>query len=111
MNALSRITVLLLLAASAASASADGFLSDRHAAKGVACSSCHPDSASKNVPQKNCLSCHGNSYPTLAEQTDKGDMNYHDTHLGEIACSDCHRGHSASVLACNQCHQFKVKVP
>ena len=89
------------------------FLADRHVAKGVKCESCHNPGAasSKNVTPQNCLKCHGGSYEKLAEQTAGGDINYHNTHLGPIACTECHQGHKPPKLVCDQCHEFSVKVP
>ena len=64
-----------------------------------------------NVTPQNCLKCHGGSYEKLAEQTAGGDINYHNTHLGPIACTECHQGHKPPKLVCDQCHEFSVKVP
>lgn len=65
----------------------------------------------QNVTPQNCLKCHGGSYEKLAEQTAGGDINYHNTHLGPIACTECHQGHKPPKLVCDQCHEFSVKVP
>lgn len=89
------------------------YLADRHQAKGIKCEACHtatPPTAA-NASKDNCLKCHGGSYAELAKKTDGGDLNFHDTHLGEISCMDCHHGHKASTLICDQCHEFKAKVP
>ena len=96
----------------AATASAADFLADRHAAKSIACASCHGSGQpTSDIPIERCLKCHGGSYAALAAKTDQGDINYHDTHIGEANCSECHHGHKASELVCDQCHEFKVKVP
>lgn len=100
-------SVLLAFSAQAA----DQFLADRHQAKGVKCEQCHVDGPGKPVTMATCLACHGGSYSKLAASTTKGEVNFHDTHVGEANCSDCHHGHKASRLVCNECHDMKAKVP
>jgi fumarate reductase flavoprotein subunit len=86
-------------------------LADSHKSKGTDCSGCHKESPSKqNVPMAVCLECHGD-YGKVATKTSKLDPNPHDSHLGEIDCGKCHHAHNASVNACNECHQFDMKVP
>ena len=87
------------------------FLADKHKIRGMHCSGCHEESpANQDVPMAVCLGCHGD-YRKVAAETDKLDPNPHDSHLGEIDCGKCHHAHKASVNACNECHQFDVKVP
>ena len=33
------------------------------------------------------------------------DRNPHDSHLGEIACTVCHKAHGESKVYCLECHQ------
>lgn len=113
-----RTASLLTLAAAALfalnAAAADSFLADRHAARSVPCTGCHtamPPTADNTSPDL-CIKCHGGSYGALVKRTEgRGDINYHDTHIGEAACRECHHGHRSSDLICNQCHEFKAKVP
>jgi hypothetical protein len=87
------------------------FLADRHQAKGMNCATCHKESPPKaSVPSDICLQCHG-STEKLAEKTSAvKPANPHDSHLGDVACDQCHRGHKAPVNACAQCHTFGFKV-
>ena len=50
-------------------------------------------------------------YEQLAKQTAKVEPNPHYSHLGDVNCTDCHKGHKKSELMCNSCHQFDLKVP
>lgn len=87
------------------------FLGDKHKNRGMDCSGCHKESPPKqDVPMVVCLGCHGD-YPKVAAKTSKLDPNPHDSHLGEVGCGKCHHAHNASVNACNECHQFDMKVP
>jgi fumarate reductase flavoprotein subunit len=100
-----------LAALSAQAFAADAFLADRHQAKSVACDACHADGPGKKVSMETCLKCHGGSYKKLAASTAKGNINFHDTHVGEANCTDCHQGHKKPRLVCDECHEFKVRVP
>lgn len=107
---------LILLAAlyisTAVVQAAPANLADRHAQRGATCASCHGDAPpSSTVPMNNCLKCHGGSYEALAKRTDGGDLNFHASHLEEAYCGECHSGHHEPRLACNECHDFKAKVP
>ena len=109
-----RTIVMLALGFLAAAAMAAGEspaavqnLADRHIARGLKCESCHADAAHPApVKKEKCLSCHGGSYEKLAEQTDSLEINPHDSHLGKIECTKCHRGHKPAVLECARCHDF-----
>lgn len=53
-----------------------------------------------------CLNeaCHNMTRDDLAEMTADMDYNPHVAQHGEIDCSECHKGHRASVDYCTQCH-------
>lgn len=60
-----------------------------------------------------CLNedCHDVTRDDLTEMTDPGVnelglplRNPHSWRHGEVACSDCHKAHRASVLTCTECH-------
>ena len=88
------------------------YLADRHTGKQIPCEACHGKGAPNGqIQMDNCLRCHEGSYEKLAAKTDGGDINYHSTHMGEINCIECHQGHHPSRLVCDQCHEFKAKVP
>lgn len=54
-----------------------------------------------------CLneSCHNLTRNDLIEATSGMDFNPHVTQHGPVACSNCHKGHRASVFYCTKCHQ------
>ena len=57
------------------------------------------------VDNDTCLSCHGDSYEALAEQTaDLEPYNPHDSPHGQLNCNECHKGHAQQVDTCGQCH-------
>lgn len=90
---------------------ADQNLADRHMARVQKCEACHTTMPPKSVPTEQCQSCHG-SYEKLAARTDKKDINPHDSHIENPACTNCHRGHKKPVLMCDECHEFRdMKVP
>lgn len=95
----------MALAGSEALAADGQMLADRHIARGAKCESCHAGGNPGPVPKEQCLACHG-SYAKVAEKTDKLDINPHDSHLGQIDCSKCHKGHKPAVVECNRCHDF-----
>jgi len=77
------------------------------------CQSCHVDtfnvSDSEREITKQCKSCHGD-YPELANSKLKFDP--HASHLGDITCTSCHKGHEAPTFQCNNCHTFEgIEMP
>lgn len=84
--------------------------------KTMQCESCHVNagSGSYTVPaDKTCEACHG-SYASLAKKTAGGsEPNPHaSAHYGEsLSCSACHSQHSEPKSYCNNCHEFKHKMP
>lgn len=90
----------------------DKFLADRHQARGANCAACHRENPPKDIASSEaCITCHGNMGKVAAKTVNAKPLNPHDSHLGEIACDQCHKGHKASVNACAQCHPFELKVP
>ncbi len=92
------------------------YMDNLHAKAWIACAKCHgkelpmPDATVEN---NQCLDCHG-PMDQLAKKTepkDFKDRNPHKSHLGEIACTVCHKAHSESKVYCLGCHQkFKMKI-
>lgn len=87
-----------------------------HAKAGFSCASCHGAGVPKagaEVGNDRCLACHG-PLEKLVEKTKPAqfaDRNPHHSHLGDIACTTCHRGHEASVVYCLDCHpKFEMKI-
>ncbi|SJZ57336.1 Cytochrome c3 [Trichlorobacter thiogenes] len=86
-----------------------------HATMGFKCADCHKTDAPQAGPTNEaCLACH-ESYEKLAQKTkpkkinpaDKeSHANPHESHMGPINCTDCHRTHKPSELVCGQCHTF-----
>lgn len=87
-------------------------LADLHKSNQVGCADCHGkakkivvDDSEKGV-NKRCVDCHGTLSQLSANAS--GHINPHGSHLGEINCTTCHRGHEASTAYCNGCHAFTM---
>jgi len=92
------------------------YLDSLHGSKNITCNGCHGTILPKpddTVDSEQCLKCHG-PLEDLVNKTapkDFPDRNPHKSHLGEIACTVCHQGHSASSVYCLNCHKnFKMKI-
>ena len=59
-----------------------------------------------------CLneSCHNLTRDDLIKATSDMEFNPHKAQHGEIACTECHKAHRASVLYCTSCHS-EAEVP
>lgn len=81
-----------------------------HAKAGVHCFDCHQEEkpTKKAVASESCMTCHGD-YPAMKAVTKDAKPNPHDSHLGEIPCTECHRQHQPPVVKCLECHQGKFK--
>lgn len=100
-----------------ASWAGNGYLDSLHGSKDITCAACHGmkfPTKGDSVENSRCLACHV-SYEAVARKTvpkDFADRNPHRSHLGEIECSVCHKGHSPSKAYCLDCHKlFKMKIP
>lgn len=88
-----------------------------HGKVDLLCSACH----GKNLPvigdavdNDTCLTCHGplEALKKRSEPKDFPDRNPHNSHLGDISCVVCHKGHAPSSVYCLGCHgNFKMKIP
>lgn len=88
------------------------FLADRHQGRGAKCDACHKESPPKGAGvSEACLRCHGNLEKVAAKTVKVKPVNPHASHIGEVACDLCHKGHNPSVNACAECHPFEFKVP
>ena len=85
-------------------------LPPHHAKAGVHCFDCHQEEkpTKKAVASDSCMVCHGD-YPAMKALTKDAKPNPHDSHLGEIPCSECHRQHRPPVVKCLECHEGKFK--
>ena len=89
-------------------------LPEHHAKSGVHCYDCHQEEkpTKKAVASDSCMTCHGD-YPAMKALTKEAKPNPHDSHQGEIACTECHRQHNPPVVKCLECHegkyQFRIK--
>jgi hypothetical protein len=114
MNVSSRLAPLLcsLLLAQAAPAqeAKTHALPAHHAKAGVHCFDCHQEEkpTKKAVASESCMACHGD-YPAMKALTKEAKPNPHDSHEGEIACTECHRQHQPPVVKCLECHKGKFK--
>jgi hypothetical protein len=92
------------------------YLDAVHAKKDIDCMGCHGKSLPKEgdtVENDRCLACHGPLDRLQAKTAPKDfpDRNPHKSHLGEIACTVCHRAHSESKVYCLECHKtFTMKL-
>ena len=71
---LSALCTSLLLVTTVANAADNAMLAERHAKRGVACTSCHVKSPNDKPTMTQCLACHGVSYENLAKKTDESDI-------------------------------------
>ncbi|MFB3818153.1 MAG: cytochrome c3 family protein [Candidatus Methylomirabilales bacterium] len=105
---LSALTLALLLASGAPAAAAQ--LDAKHAALQVDCAGCHGTAVPGARPKtEDCLRCH-KSYEAVAARTAQVKPNPHESHLGEIRCTLCHRAHAEPVFYCDRCHSFGLAV-
>ena len=88
----------------------------------LACNACHGDKTPSSVTaeeslatvNQNCRNCHGDAKSLaekLAPKLVHKEINPHGSHLVEIDCVTCHRGHAAGEAYCNQCHAFDMPMP
>lgn len=106
----------LMMPSSRLLAAAEGAaLAQLHQANKVVCADCHGkakkivvDDSERGLNQR-CVGCHGNL--DVVAVKGKGHINPHQSHLGEINCTACHRGHEQSVAYCNGCHSFNLPMP
>lgn len=99
-----------------ASWASSGYMDNLHAKANIVCAGCHGKDLPKaddTVENVRCLVCHG-PMEQLAQKTepkDFKDRNPHKSHLGDIACTVCHKGHAESKVYCLECHQkFNMKI-
>jgi formate-dependent nitrite reductase cytochrome c552 subunit len=87
-----------------------------HAKSKVSCGACHGPgvpAAGAEVANDRCLACHGPLDKLVAKTRPAqfADRNPHESHLGDIACTTCHRGHEQSAVYCLDCHpKFQMKI-
>ncbi|MCD8554769.1 cytochrome c3 family protein [Seleniivibrio sp.] len=103
-----------------AAAQNNELLAQKHLKQGVACTDCHAIGEEKApVKVDTCLSCH-DGYEGMAKKTEKkGDgtylsnLNPHKSHLGNVECTECHKGHEkAATTTCEKrCHTFGLVLP
>lgn len=89
------------------------FLSGVHKKNQVSCNDCHGKTLavddSETAVNTNCVGCHG-TLEAIGKKT-KEHINPHNSHLGEINCTTCHKGHTPSKSYCNYCHSYGMKIP
>lgn len=98
------------------SASAGEAMLTKH--KDVACDTCHQTKTpTEAADQAACIACHGQYKGKVVPNADQNpdrnprrpvlEVNPHDSHLGDVRCTLCHREHTASPkeTACFQCHK------
>ncbi|WP_110953541.1 cytochrome c3 family protein [Anaerosinus massiliensis] len=100
-------------------------LANAHNKAGVKCIDCHQKSIADKVEEgiayvtddfddpmekrkldnDTCLKCH--DVEKIKAKTQFGEQNPHDSHMGDLVCSDCHSMHRKSKTTCSQCHNFE----
>jgi hypothetical protein len=80
----------------------------------VSCFDCHQEEkpTKKAVASESCMVCHGD-YPAMRALTKNAKPNPHNSHMGEVPCTECHRGHQPSRVVCLECHEgeYKFNIP
>ncbi len=81
-----------------------------HAQRSIGCAGCHGKDLPKaddTVENDRCLTCHGPMEDLVkkTEPKDFKDRNPHKSHLGDMACTVCHKAHTASKVYCLDCHK------
>jgi len=100
-----------------------------HAAEDVACLDCHEPTVQQQMDElvmyvqgdfavpleerefgvEFCFDCHEanehTGYEEVIQRTAGLEINPHDSHLGEMDCSTCHKMHKPSEDYCAQCHE------
>jgi Cytochrome c3 len=94
------------------------YLAGLHGARqNLTCTACHagqliPDD-NERVLNTQCVTCHGSGAEMAVKTRNRhGNINVHESHLGNIACTVCHQGHAESKAYCVTCHtNFDLKIP
>jgi Cytochrome c3 len=80
----------------------------------VLCFDCHQEEkpTKKAVASESCMVCHGD-YPAMRALTKDVKPSPHDSHMGEVPCTECHCGHKPSKVVCLDCHEgeYKFNIP
>lgn len=101
------ILAIGLCAGLAATQEEKSFTADRHKKNNIKCAGCHKEDQPKTAaPENACITCH-QSMEKVAERTKDFEKNPHRNHLvesSEVACTQCHQGHKADVVICENCH-------
>jgi fumarate reductase flavoprotein subunit len=113
------VTCWVLLSGMAGRAEDTHELRGKHLAAELKCKDCHgTDVPDRRAPASRCKECHEGEIEIASKQLPlRGktgkivEVNVHASHQGELRCTLCHRVHSPSVLYCNDCHEYDVKVP
>ncbi|WOT05898.1 cytochrome c3 family protein [Shewanella youngdeokensis] len=113
MKTVSLSCLLLAVAATAPLAHAKKELHGAHKEMKVKCKSCHVNGMKKPASMEGCFDCHG-SYDDIRALSEEKELeaNPHDSHLGDVECSDCHNIHKESAeTVCAECHEFDFVTP
>jgi hypothetical protein len=86
-----------------------------HGKANVDCAGCHAGvpKGGDEVANDRCLACHAPLEKLVAKTRPAQfhDRNPHESHLGPIACTVCHKGHEPSAVYCLDCHKkFEMKI-
>jgi len=118
-HAVASLLIGWALLAGAAGRAEEHELRGKHLAAELKCRDCHgTDTPDKRAPASRCKECHegeikiaSKSLPLHGKVGRVVEVNAHASHQDDLRCTLCHRVHSPSVLYCNECHEFDLKVP
>ena len=116
---LSLLLAVVCTAALAAAVKAPDKTDSVHEKAGLSCTDCHgTDKPDSRAPQGPCRDCHGDkSDDKSIKFTGASGKSYetvvHNSHVGSVRCTLCHKSHEPSILYCNteSCHTHKLTVP
>ena len=98
---------LMAMASAAPATVLPATLAERHKALGLECKDCHgTKEKSEGVEMEQCLTCHESwAKLKLSARTAKLKPNPHDGHYPDLDCNNCHHGHKAMEIYCDNCHK------
>ncbi len=67
----------------------------------------------ENLPDQptmdQCFACH-QSYEAVAQRTENMQPNPHNSHRGDVQCTNCHSVRGQPHFECNDCHEIPIQM-